>query len=178
MDKPNLTDRVKNSGCYYRIRDAEIEMNRKLMVDADVKKRREQRKKIQKANLLGGSKTLVSSQNITPSPPSALFVPFVMNDDKKLSKYFDYDDLYFPKIIHMINLGPRSLDSMYMAGFIDRQNRDSEQIANMQMKKELDINSEANKKALQKVRARRRKAEMEKVVDDPSEYLSLIDSIK
>ena len=103
MNKPTLTDRVKNSDCYYRIRDAENEMNRKLMVDAEMKKKREHRKNSQKLNLLGST----NAKSVTPAPASALFIPFVMNDDKKLSKYFDYDDLFFPKIIHMVNLGPK-----------------------------------------------------------------------
>ena len=65
------------------------------------------------------------------------FTPFVINDDKAMSKWFVADELYFPKMVNNLNLGPDSLNNLWVSGFLDRQQRDGEQIANEKMRKEI-----------------------------------------
>jgi hypothetical protein len=183
----SLNDRVRGSGNYFRIRDAEREMLKKKAHDDEAKVIRERKKKMQHRNIMRlqnrngdeSSQSTSGKSRPIPSEPSQLFSKFVVNDNPKYSKYFLCDELLFPKIILANKLGPNSIDHYWMSGFFDRQERDADKIANARMAEALKASSAniLNKIASPKVKRKKKKEVAEVDSFDDNEYLRLMDNV-
>jgi len=182
IGRKSLNERVRDSGDYFRIRDAENEMLRKKSHDDEAKVRREKKLKMQHRNVMRlqnnqGSQSATGKK--TTTAPSELFSKFVVNDNPKYSKFFLYDEMLFPKIIHANNLGAASIDQYWMSGFFDRQERDAEKIANARLAAALKASSAniLNKIASPKVRRKKEKKITEIDRFEDNEYLRHMDAV-
>lgn len=179
-----LNERIRDSQPFFRIRDAEREMEAKTLKDLEFFQKNARRKKINQANLLAGGppkdgiiKKKKGRQVIGDVDFLDTFNPFVLNTDKSLTKYFVCDEMYYPKVTNTLNLGPHSLDQLYVSGFLDRQQRDSEEIANNRIKETI------RKAAVPDVTTKKKPKKKKKNVNDyveteeeKSEFIKLMES--
>lgn len=193
--KKSLNTRVRESQPFFRIQDAETEMVRKTARDRVSMKKREEIAKLRSSNILENTKKNANSgsgfaeRKVLPKHNYEVtkdswkpqlerdvtyadaFTPFVINDDKSMSKYFVSDELYFPKMVNNLDLGPSSLNNLWVCGFLDRQQRDGEQIALDKMRKEIK-NVEVS--YMSKPKKKKKVKEIEEV--ETNEYFKLMES--
>ena len=55
---------------------------------------------------------------------NGFFTAHVLNEDPEMSKFLPYDSLVYPKPYEVVKLPPEFIDKMWVAGFMDRANRD------------------------------------------------------
>jgi len=116
-----LDERVRASGLFPRIRDAEAEMVKNEMEFQ--RKREQERKKREKMRKLD-LKALALKGDVSASPvkpENHYFTGFVLNKDPACSKYLPYDEIYFPKLFNKTTQRspPETLQSLWMLGFED-----------------------------------------------------------
>lgn len=181
MDKLSLNERIRNSGNYFRIREAEQAMLIKQEKDKINSEKRKKFKQLQQQNLLAQAKSttnIIDDTNLTPL--NELFTSFSINKDPKYSKYFVCDELFFPKLIHAQKLDSHSIDMYYISGFLDRQQKDSAKIEQLQMKEALkSINNKFNNIDTFKSNSKKKKKKLLTEIDnyEDNEYLKLIQSV-
>lgn len=116
-----LDERVRASGLFPRIRDAEAEM---VKNELDFQRKRDQerkkREKLRKLDL----KMLAMKGDATSSPvkpENHYFTGFALNKDPSCSQYMPYDEVFFPKLFNKATQGspPETLQSLWMLGFED-----------------------------------------------------------
>ena len=116
-----LDERVRASGLFPRIRDAEAEMVKNEMEFQ--RKREQERKKREKMRKLD-LKALATKGDASTSPvkpENHYFTGFVLNKDPSCSKYLPYDEIFFPKLFNKATQRspPETLQSLWMLGFED-----------------------------------------------------------
>eukprot|EP01038_Epipyxis_sp_PR26KG_P005046 gene5046-7043_t len=142
MDQSRLTvnQRVRTSELFPRIRDAENEIKQSeneffIQREEKIRKkeRREKYKKLKKKGLI----VIPASDERKPPkqiPKEEYFSEIVLNKDKTVSKYIQFDSVYFPRLFEkasknnhqgsgIVKSVPESIESVWMLGFEDHRLR-------------------------------------------------------
>ena len=136
-----VDERISNSERFPRIRDAAAAVKAKqqaLRDRVDERDRlREEARQLRLQNAAGGEHGS-EVDSITGDYPTGkkdpivqedeiengFFTAHVLNEDPEMSKFVPYDSLVYPKPYEVVKLPPEFIDKMWIAGFMDRANRD------------------------------------------------------
>jgi hypothetical protein len=131
-----VDERISKSERFPRIRDAAASVKAKQ--DA-LKRRIEERDFLREEARLERLKRGAGDEEELPSDDPTVkkeplvkedeiehgfFTAHVLNEDPEMSKFVPYDSLVYPKPYEVIDLPPDFIDKMWIAGFMDRANRD------------------------------------------------------
>ena len=134
----SLTERIRNSEIFPRIRDAEAEMienekafkaRRRKKAEMKKRKRKEALEKERAKASNSPDKIILCSPISTKILPSLdrkdLFNRIELNKDPRCSKYMPYDEVFFPKIFDTGSRKdlPDTIHSFWMLGFQDHVTR-------------------------------------------------------
>lgn len=120
----SLDDRIKGSGLFPRIRDAEREMVRN---EQEFRRNREKERKRKEKQKKYDAKTAAlnpdSKQQIVQT--TNYFTAFVLTKDPDASQYMTFDEVYYPKLFFDTtkHSPPESLQQLWVLGFQDHTQR-------------------------------------------------------
>lgn len=131
-----VEERIAKSERFPRIRDAAASVKKKqqaLRDRIDERDRlREEARLLRLANGTDGEESIAGDDPTVKKVPlvqedeieNGFFTAHVLNEDPEMSKFVDYDALVYPKPYEVVKLPPEFIDKMWVAGFMDRANRD------------------------------------------------------
>jgi hypothetical protein len=140
-----LDSKVRESELFPRIRDAEALMREnevKMKDKYDPDPIKAGKSKVKKKKIPKTKKT----EDLGPFKPrkeqdtSSFFSTFVINEDPEVAKYIEFSEIQFPNMYNpkVKNLDPGAIDKLWMAGFLDRAERDKDVIKKQQERAALD----------------------------------------
>lgn len=133
-----VNDRIRNSETFPRIRDAENSMKEFSSQWRLLKQyRANNTSKYAQRELPLIPKSEFSPPRISldcEDPKQEYFNTFTLNTDKKCAKYMPFNKIHFPKTFGFEDMPPESLDKLWVAGFLDRAQRDADAVKRMQLR--------------------------------------------
>jgi len=120
-----LDERVRASGLFPRIRDAEAEMV-KNEIEFQKKRERDRKRKEKQRQL---DLKILAVKDEKPKKPikseNHYFTGFVLNKDPSCTKYMEFDEVFFPKLFNKVTQKspPETIQNLWMLGFEDHRYR-------------------------------------------------------